>query len=473
MRGSAAWSHVIAMVVAVAWPLGMASPAPGAPVGPPAITHRPLQCLLVGQFPLVEAAITARSGLKSVRVYFKAHGFADWYYVDMQVHEEARYLGLLPQPLPNTKQVDYYIGALDAGLRSTQTREFAPTVTSGPCELPKSPLAALVGAAKIILGGTRAGQVPIPPGFSNAAISAFVDASGAVTTGAALTQSGSGTMVSGAGAGSSSGGTAAEGASAGGGTAGGSVAPTAGAGAAPAAGTVAAAGGAVAAGGAALTTALLIGGGAVAAAGAVVVARGGAASSSSSYNGPGSTRPNNAPTVTIRMTPDAAIVGFTQIAVVAAGQDPDGDALTYSWDFGDGGHATGATASHVYNMSGTFTVSVTASDPAGASNTAIGAVRAGSLSGLWHSVPLMGGTDYRCQQNGASISCLDQTPLSARPTAVGTLRQPLGIDMVYVGDPKPYYLDVACSGTFVTALDRFDCYPPGAQSNYGMTLVGP
>ncbi len=76
-------------------------------------------------------------------------------------------------------------------------------------------------------------------------------------------------------------------------------------------------------------------------------------------------------------------------------------------------------------------------------------------------------------QSGGGMSCAGLEPLSGRPTAVGTLRQPLGIDFVYVGDPKPYYLDVACSGTVRPTLDRFECYIPGILTDYGMTLVGP
>jgi len=49
----------------------------------------------------------------------------------------------------------------------------------------------------------------------------------------------------------------------------------------------------------------------------------------------------------------------------SASTDPDGESLTFAWDFGDGGTAAGATPAHTFATSGLFTVVLTATDPRG------------------------------------------------------------------------------------------------------------
>ena len=49
----------------------------------------------------------------------------------------------------------------------------------------------------------------------------------------------------------------------------------------------------------------------------------------------------------------------------SASSDADGDKLTYSWDFGDGSGAEGASVSHVYRERGNYDVLLTVDDQSG------------------------------------------------------------------------------------------------------------
>jgi plastocyanin len=49
--------------------------------------------------------------------------------------------------------------------------------------------------------------------------------------------------------------------------------------------------------------------------------------------------------------------------------DPDGDTLTYEWDFGDGKTGTGESPSHTYTTEGEYTVTLTVTDSYGNKNT--------------------------------------------------------------------------------------------------------
>ena len=64
----------------------------------------------------------------------------------------------------------------------------------------------------------------------------------------------------------------------------------------------------------------------------------------------------------------AASVADLTVAVDAAGSsDPEGDALSFAWDFGDGAKAAGATATHAYAAPGEYVVTLRASDGRSAS----------------------------------------------------------------------------------------------------------
>ncbi len=78
---------------------------------------------------------------------------------------------------------------------------------------------------------------------------------------------------------------------------------------------------------------------------------------------------NQAPTVQIAASKTSGKAPLN-VQFTAAGTDPDGDQLSYVWDFGDGGAAGGTKVNHQYKTAGTFTAKVTVTDPSGAKGEA-------------------------------------------------------------------------------------------------------
>jgi len=77
---------------------------------------------------------------------------------------------------------------------------------------------------------------------------------------------------------------------------------------------------------------------------------------------------NSAPTASFTTSATEAEVGV-EITFTSTSSDPDNDALTYLWDFGDNTTSIEVSPTHKYDKAGTYNVKLTVTDTSGASDT--------------------------------------------------------------------------------------------------------
>ncbi|GAB3818604.1 lectin [Kribbella italica] len=79
---------------------------------------------------------------------------------------------------------------------------------------------------------------------------------------------------------------------------------------------------------------------------------------------------NRNPIAKAAATPTSGGRPLTVAFSSAGSSDPEGGALSYRWTFGDGGSSTQANPSYTYNTAGTFTATLTVTDPTGLTGSA-------------------------------------------------------------------------------------------------------
>jgi glucose/arabinose dehydrogenase len=86
---------------------------------------------------------------------------------------------------------------------------------------------------------------------------------------------------------------------------------------------------------------------------------------------------NQPPTAHLSATPTSGGLPLTVQFDGSASSDPEGAALRHTWSFGDGTTGTGPTTSHVYGTAGTYTATLTVTDPGGLQSTSSTTITAG------------------------------------------------------------------------------------------------
>ncbi len=93
------------------------------------INHEAVQCIVISEFPMMDAGFQPAPA-DTPRVYFKAMGSAEWYYVEMAREATDNWQGVLPKPSAVTTGVDYYIQGDAASGLSSKTPEYHPIVST-------------------------------------------------------------------------------------------------------------------------------------------------------------------------------------------------------------------------------------------------------------------------------------------------------------------------------------------------------
>jgi len=148
---------------------GLAAPAGQAPAAAPhpgalTIDHRAPGCVAAGKYARLAACFRPQNALARARVYFRAGGTGDWFYVEMSGAPPCLE-GVLPRPKKSLRRIEYYVAATDRTFAESRTSERVLQVTrDGKC--PVGPLAPVASVASAVIGSVSGAA---PAGFVTAA----------------------------------------------------------------------------------------------------------------------------------------------------------------------------------------------------------------------------------------------------------------------------------------------------------------
>ena len=139
---------------------------PGAPATSTEIHHDPIGCFVAGQFPLIDAGIEPAGSVARARVYFKAAGSDNWYYVEM-TPAEAGFIGKLPRPKLEASPIGYYVQATTTEFGENRTPENQAIVVLEAKDCPSDKKVAAIGPpGEVTVFSAATGAAIAPIGFA-------------------------------------------------------------------------------------------------------------------------------------------------------------------------------------------------------------------------------------------------------------------------------------------------------------------
>lgn len=130
--------------------------------------------------------------------------------------------------------------------------------------------------------------------------------------------------------------------------------------------------------------------------------------------------------------------------------DADGDALTYSWDFGDGGKSTAANPTYTYKRNGTYTATLTAKDATGRTGSASVRIVVGNTAPK---------VTLQLPEDGQLFSFGDAVPFKVKVTdpedgsSIDCAKVKVSFVLGHDSHGHPLTTANGCSGTIQTSAD--------------------
>ncbi|MEU4745128.1 carbohydrate-binding protein, partial [Actinosynnema sp. NPDC023658] len=158
---------------------------------------------------------------------------------------------------------------------------------------------------------------------------------------------------------------------------------------------------------------------------------------------------NRAPTASASVDRTSGSATLTVAFSSAGSTDPEGTALTYAWNFGDGGTSTAANPSHTFTANGQYTVTLTVKDSSGLTGSTNVVITVGN------SAPVV---TLNTPANGSLFSFGDSVPYTITVTDAedGTIdctKVKLSYILGHDSHGHPITSRTGCSGTLDIPVD--------------------